>query len=257
VAAISTVIIAQDEEDKIARAIRSAAPFSDEVLVVDGGSVDRTRAVAAAAGARVVSRAWSGFARQRNFAAGAARHDWIFWLDSDEVVTPALAREIAAAKPRLAAGRVYHAARLGDFMGARMIREYHPRLYHRGETAFSEDAVHERVVTAGLAAETFAGRIDHFGYSGFAPLLRKFARYAELEAETQRRAGRSFRAARFLYRAGGKFLQMYLLRGLALKGRAGLFCALAFVIYEVAVAAALIDEEDEAGETALQSDAAE
>lgn len=52
---ISAVILAKDEEETIALVVKKSLPVADEVLVVDGHSTDRTREVAEAAGARVVS----------------------------------------------------------------------------------------------------------------------------------------------------------------------------------------------------------
>ena len=73
---LSAVIITCDEERRLPRALASVA-FCDEVVVLDGGSTDRTRELAAAAGARVESSApWPGFVEQRNRAVAAARHDW-------------------------------------------------------------------------------------------------------------------------------------------------------------------------------------
>ncbi|MFP5225105.1 MAG: glycosyltransferase, partial [Actinomycetota bacterium] len=64
---LTVAILCQDEERNIEAAIASAA-FADEVLIVDGGSKDRSIQVAIAAGARVVERPFDAFAHQRNFA---------------------------------------------------------------------------------------------------------------------------------------------------------------------------------------------
>ena len=93
--AITATIITFNEEDRIAEAIRSLS-CCDEVLVVDSDSTDQTREVAAACGARVLRRAWQGYAGQKNFAAEHASHDWILSLDADERVTIELADEIVA-----------------------------------------------------------------------------------------------------------------------------------------------------------------
>ena len=97
--AVSVTIITLDEADHVAAAIDSAS-WADEVIVVDSGSTDATVAIALASGARVEHRDWTGWIDQKNFAAGLARNDWIFSLDADERVTPALADEI---KQQLAA----------------------------------------------------------------------------------------------------------------------------------------------------------
>ena len=78
---ISAVIIARDEEAKIADAIRSVG-WADEVVLVDSGSTDRTREIAEALGARVIVNDWPGFAAQKQFAVEAAANDIIFSLDA-------------------------------------------------------------------------------------------------------------------------------------------------------------------------------
>src|SRR5687767_9457088 len=94
---ISAVVITLNEEQRLAAALESVH-FCDEIVVLDAGSTDRTRAIAAAAGARVeVSAPWPGFVEQRSRAVAAARHDWVLAVDADERVTPALREEIQAA----------------------------------------------------------------------------------------------------------------------------------------------------------------
>src|SRR5205807_9349581 len=89
---ISAAIIAQDEERDIGACIESVRGFCAEVLVVDGGSRDRTREVAAAAGARVLERPFDDFARQHEFARGEARGEWVLSIDADERASPELTR---------------------------------------------------------------------------------------------------------------------------------------------------------------------
>ena len=100
---VSVTIITLDEEAHIGAAIDSAA-WADEVIVVDSGSRDATVAVARSRGARTFTREWPGYVAQKNHAASLARNDWIFSLDADERITPALAAEIRAllaSTPRL------------------------------------------------------------------------------------------------------------------------------------------------------------
>ncbi len=94
--ALSCCIIAHNEGDRIERCIRAAQPIVDEIVVVDSGSTDDTVAKAKALGAKVFYNAWDGYGPQKRFAEDCATHDWILNLDADEVVTPELAREIAA-----------------------------------------------------------------------------------------------------------------------------------------------------------------
>ena len=87
---VSATIITLNEAEHIAAAIDSVA-FADEIIVVDSGSGDGTAEIARRKGVRVETREWPGYVEQKNHAAGLARNDWIFSLDADERVTPALA----------------------------------------------------------------------------------------------------------------------------------------------------------------------
>ena len=83
---ITATIITFNEADNIRAACESVA-WANEVLVVDSESTDATREIAEECGARVIRRAWPGFAAQKQFAVDEARHDWIFSLDADERVS--------------------------------------------------------------------------------------------------------------------------------------------------------------------------
>ena len=98
---LSVVVMTRDEAVAIGRCIAAVADWADDVVVLDSGSTDATRDLAAAAGARVFEQPWLGFSAQRNRAIGLARHDWVLCLDADEVVDAELAAAIRAA---LAAG---------------------------------------------------------------------------------------------------------------------------------------------------------
>jgi glycosyltransferase involved in cell wall biosynthesis len=77
----------RSEEQTLATCLQSAADLVDEVIVVDTGSTDGTRALAAKLGARVYEFPWvDDFAAARNECIRHARGQWIFWMDADEVV---------------------------------------------------------------------------------------------------------------------------------------------------------------------------
>ena len=61
----------------------------DEIVVVDTGSVDRTKEIAREFGAKVFDFVWiDDFAAARNEALAHATGDYAFWLDADDVVEP-------------------------------------------------------------------------------------------------------------------------------------------------------------------------
>lgn len=82
---LSVCVITKNEEQFISQCLASVREFAHELVVVDSGSTDRTVALAAAAGARVLPIGWrDDYAWARNVAIDAARGSWILFLDADE-----------------------------------------------------------------------------------------------------------------------------------------------------------------------------
>jgi tetratricopeptide (TPR) repeat protein/glycosyltransferase involved in cell wall biosynthesis len=82
---ISLCLIAKNEEANLPACLQSARDLVDEIIVVDTGSTDRTKEVAAEFGARVFDFTWcDSFAAARNESLRHATGAWIFWLDGDE-----------------------------------------------------------------------------------------------------------------------------------------------------------------------------
>nr|QQZ49707.1 glycosyltransferase family 2 protein [Phenylobacterium glaciei] len=82
---LALVMIARDEAHQIARALKSAKPFVDAMIVLDTGSVDGTQAIARACGAEVHDFAWcDDFAAARNASLALSPADWNLVLDADE-----------------------------------------------------------------------------------------------------------------------------------------------------------------------------
>lgn len=92
---ISAVVPTLDEEDFVGDAIASVAREAGEVIVADGGSTDRTRDRARAAGAIVVESS-RGRGAQLHAGAGAARGDWLIFLHADTRLGPGWSSAIEA-----------------------------------------------------------------------------------------------------------------------------------------------------------------
>ncbi len=87
---VSLTMIVRDEEKNLPACLGSVRGLFDEIVVVDTGSKDRTREIAAEFGARVFDFVWvDDFAAARNAALARATGDYAFWLDADDVVDPA------------------------------------------------------------------------------------------------------------------------------------------------------------------------
>lgn len=93
---VSIIITTYNEEENISRCLDALKDF-DEVIVVDSNSHDRTRELAAQCGARIENFAWNDqYPKKRQWCLDhiPTQHNYIFFVDGDEVVTQNLIREI-------------------------------------------------------------------------------------------------------------------------------------------------------------------
>jgi glycosyltransferase involved in cell wall biosynthesis len=82
---VSLCMIVKNEEANLADCLRSVAGLVDEIVIVDTGSMDRTKEIAHEFGARVFDFQWvDSFAAARNESIRHATGDWIFWMDADD-----------------------------------------------------------------------------------------------------------------------------------------------------------------------------
>jgi len=220
----SVVIITKNAATQLAACLESAF-FADEMLVVDSGSIDGTAEFAAARGARVIQKEWLGFGAQKQFAVEAARHDWVLCLDADERVSEPLRASILAALAAPAA-QAYAMPRCNRFMG-RWLRhgEGYPdwslRLFDRRHARWSDDPVHEKVITEAPVAHIKADLL-HDSAETLAGYLDKQNHYTSMQAETLFKAGKRAGVAQLLLSPALRFVKFYFLRLGFLDGLPGL-----------------------------------
>lgn len=259
---LSVVVLARDEERNLARCL-PALSFTDDVVVVDDRSADRTVAVASEHGARVVSHEMKSFADQRNWAMVSAelRYDWVLHLDADEVVTPGLERELCRRLPDVEADVAgFHMARK-VMLGEKWLRfsatypVYVPRLVHRERVRYAPSGHGECVSWAKGRFQYLREPCLHYNFSkGWSDWVDRHNRYSSREAEkillelpgldlpgclspdpVRRRIALRGLSYRLPARAALRFFYVYVMRCGFLDGRAGLTYARLQAIYETLI----------------------
>ncbi len=220
---LSVCIIAKNAAAQIAECLDSVA-FADDVLVVDSGSEDATRAIAEVRGCRVIEKEWLGFGKQKQFAVSSAKHDWVLCLDVDERVTPALAEGIRAilAAPRF---KAYQMPRRNRFFGRWLNHgEGYPdwslRLFHRQYASWSNDPVHEAVITT-VEVGKLSGDLLHESAEEISTYLLKQNQYSSIHAESLYEQGVRAGYWRLFLSPFARFIKFYFLRRGFLDGGAG------------------------------------
>ena len=225
---ITATIITLNEERNIARAIESLR-CSDEILIIDSGSTDRTVELAENLGARVVEAGWRGYAGQKNWAAEQASNDWILSLDADEALSEALEAEIWNLKKSGPQFDAYTMPRLARYLGRWIFHSgWYPdrkiRLYNRAKAEWLGDFVHESVQVYGRLGH-LESNLLHFTCDSLSEHMKTIDRYTTLAA--QEIAGRKLPVpiSRLILDPAWTFVKSYFIQRGFLDGLEGLTIA--------------------------------
>lgn len=271
---LSIVIITYNEEENIGCTLESVQSLvrasTDEIIVVDSGSTDRTVEIAQSHKARVFVEEWKGFAAQKNSAIEKATGDWILSLDADEALdadlqktllslwdamnlyeklrgdeksNPIMLQDARAEIEKYVDGKVE-----GDVVGFWLRRKnfflerwikhggFWPdpklRFFKKGAGSFEDRAVHEDLKVQGATAEIKTGALLHYAYPTLSGYIEHMNRYSSLGAEMAVSKGKNgFSFLNIVTRPILTFKYNYFLRLGFLDGREGLLIHLYHAIY--------------------------
>lgn len=196
---LTVCLVAQNEQENLPRCLSSVRDIADEIVVVDGGSTDRTQEIAREFGAKVFSRNFTNHADQKNFAASLASYEWIFLLDADEELSDELKRSVRQWKDEPPQFDVYEMPRLTWYLGAwirhsRWYPDWQRRIYSREKASFS-GAIHSAVRYQGPIGR-LRGDLLHYTIRDFSHHETKLEKYTTTIAQEMFDAGRrDWRAA--------------------------------------------------------------
>ena len=196
---LTVVVITKNEEKTIASIVVEWSKVAP-VLIVDSGSWDRTVEVAEANGARVLTKRWLGYGRQKQFAIGEANTKWVLSIDADEWPNERLKNALQTLD--LTDRTIGYAIQRENYFLGNKVRfcGWNPdivlRLFHRDYGHFDERIVHEKVIHHGTK-ETLPGALMHFSYRSEKDIIKKSLKYARLSAtQSQKRVNTKLASAR-------------------------------------------------------------
>ena len=223
---LSATVLTKNSESLLSDVLLALA-WCDEVVVLDTGSTDRTVEIAASfsnVSVHHLDGPFPGFGRAHRHAVELARHDWILSIDSDEVVTPELAEEIASLS--LEARNLYTIPFKNFYNGKQITTcgwapDRHERLFNRRATNFCTSDVHERVQSRFMATVPLRNPIHHFSYRSIDDFLRKMSAYSHLFA-AQNCGRKQSSPMKAVLRSSWAFLKSYFLERGFIQGGEGL-----------------------------------
>lgn len=229
---ISLILIACNEEKKVARCLDSVAPWVKEIICVINNCKDKTQVIMESYGAKVYEENWTGFKDQKNKALKYATEPWVLSLDADEEVSPHLARSIHLffESDKDNYNGAYWARRTW-FLG-RWIKhgdwypDYVLRLFRREKGYFSGGKIHEKVTLKGKSKK-LTGDLLHYSFDNISHMSTKFISYGDVFLQDKLEKNLiEFSIIKTISRAFWRFFRCYFIRLGFLDGYAGFYIAI-------------------------------
>ena len=259
---IDVMIPTLNEAHHIAAAVENAARLG-RVFVLDSLSTDGTQEIARKAGAEVYEHPFENYSRQKNWGLDNIpfEGDWVFILDADERITPALEEELKRLAERDPEEAGFFVNRINIMMGQKvrfggLYPSWNLRFFRRGRARYEDRAVHEHMICEGPTGYLpRSARMLHIRLESMSQYISKHIRYADLESTEWVRLhtepgrwereierfppGQRLRlwlrrrvTPRLPFRPTIRFFFMYILQLGVLDGRAGFHLAMLMANYE-------------------------
>ncbi|MEX2425856.1 MAG: glycosyltransferase [Thermomicrobiaceae bacterium] len=235
---LTVVVLTWNEEQHLATCLASAIKLADCVLVVDSGSTDRTRDIAASYGAEVRHRDFDGYASQRNAALEMVHTEWVLFLDADEYLPDPLIDEIRLALDDpyedIAGFRISRENRFGSrtLRGGGWWPDAQLRLFRRGRGRYNPTIqVHERLELDGNHVDLNSPMV-HINFDSFSEFRQIQRRYADMQADQHLVNGETGRRRTIIGRPVREFWRRFVTLNGYRDGGLGFLLALSMAWYE-------------------------
>lgn len=228
---LSVVIITYNEAEHIGDCLHAALQVSDDVVIIDSFSTDRTPEICREFGVKLYQQEWMGFGPTKNLGNEQAHYNWILSLDADEVMSEELIEAINTFMNHKADGSIgFGVVNRKNLFCGQWIRycgwypDYKARLFHRHYAYWSDDKVHEELLCKDddVSFKYLNGALMHYSFATVTDHVDRINRYSSLKAEEKRQKGESPSVIALLVKPPAAFLKVFLLKGGFLEGWAGL-----------------------------------
>jgi glycosyltransferase involved in cell wall biosynthesis len=183
-ASISAIVLTKNSQNTIRNCLESVK-WVDEIIIVDDCSIDSTVSICREYAHKIFERRLDSFSSQKNYGIEKASSDWILSIDSDEIVSDELKKQIRTLLCAEDALRYGYFVPFKNYVGKKWLRfgglypDYHLRLFKRGKGNF-ERPIHEtvRITNTGY----LSAPVIHHTYENYRDFYDKVKAYSARES---------------------------------------------------------------------------
>jgi glycosyltransferase involved in cell wall biosynthesis len=227
---ISGVIITYNEEQNIERCIRSLLPVTDEIVVLDSYSDDKTEDICKMLNVQFFQHKFDGHIEQKNRAVELAKNDFVLSLDADEELSEKLQKSISE---NLEIGNydAFYFNRLNIYCGKKIkTTTWYPdkkiRLWNKKMGSWSGMNPHDTVVLKeNSKLKYLKGDLLHYSYHSISEHIAQTNKFTDISAETMARNGKRSSIFKIVYKTGFACMKEYIFKYAFLGGMYGFIIA--------------------------------
>ncbi len=229
---ISAVVITKNEENNVKGCLETLK-WADEIVIIDSGSTDRTREIAAGFTEKIFTTSSDVFSEKRTISFDKTSNDWILFLDADERITPELQNEILSLKTK--EGVYGYRLNRRNYCFGQWLKhsgvypDKHIRLFNKIFASISPRIVHEGVEIKGNVGE-LSNDFIHFSYRDMTHMMDKINLYSTLEARENFEKNKQISKIGVFTHAISAFLRVYISRKGFKDGRGGFFISFCYAM---------------------------
>lgn len=228
---LSLAVITYNEEENIVRLLSSLADAADEIIIVDSFSTDKTKEICAQyPHIKFFEKKFNGYGEQKNHALNLCSHEWVLFLDADEVPDEEMKKSI---KNIISSGNTefnVYKAKFNNHLGTHLIRHggwgdvCRERFFRKECVRYSNDKVHEFLITdqkSGL----LEGKLNHYTYKSIHHHVSKINKYSDMMAEKMLERGQKINRFKIIVSPIFEFIKVFIFKLGFLDGFPGYYIA--------------------------------
>lgn len=227
---LTSTVITFNEERNIARCIDALMSISDEIIVLDSFSTDRTVEICRAKNVRIEQREWKGYSNAKNYLNQLSSNEYIFSVDADEAPDERLQKQVLEKKLKGLNG-VYAVNRRTNYCGkwikySGWYPDIKTRIFPKTISRWEGEFVHEElVIENNPTPKLLEGHLLHYSYYSQEEHRKRADKYSELTAIKMYNKGKHVGPLKPYISAIGRFVAMYFIKAGFLDGKAGFHIA--------------------------------
>lgn len=225
---LSIIVLTYNEEEILEQALKTAL-FADEIIIVDSNSTDKSIEIAKKYTQNIFFNKFLDFSSQKNFALSKAKHDWVYMLDADEVLSENLQTEIIDTLNSNEGECIAYRIKYAQFFMNRFLKygtsgnDKIIRLMNKNYVKH-EGLAHEKLILDGKCGD-LKNKVFHYTYRGFNHYINKIDKTAWFKARELQEKNTIPNLFHFIIKPFYRFFHEYVIKRGFLDGIPGLISA--------------------------------